>query len=143
MNDDLTVHFERVNKYRFRLAKDFVFYQNRIVPEEMVSHQYFALLPDGRLKIEAGYAWDGASGIVLSQESVLRASLVHDVCYQMMRLGLIDQSNRKAADKLFYDLSIYDQVPVWVAKIYYSVLRAFGAPFAAKGSEKPCKVEVI
>jgi hypothetical protein len=53
---------------------------------------WLELWPDGTLVISPGYAWDGASGPTYDSKSSMRASLVHDALYQLMRLGLLSQS---------------------------------------------------
>ena len=56
------------------------------------------------LVIAARYAWDGASGPTFDSPSTMRASLVHDALYQLMRLGGLPLSAKRASDQLFYDL---------------------------------------
>ena len=55
---------------------------------------------NGILQIERGYAWDGPSGPTVDTKTFMRASLVHDALYQMIRLGVLDKSLREHADKL-------------------------------------------
>ena len=65
---------------------------------------------DGSLSIQAGYAWDGPSGPTQDSPGLMRASLVHDALYQLMRLGLLDKVNREAADKLYQRLCLEDGI---------------------------------
>ena len=59
----------------------------------------------------------------------MRASVVHDALYQLMRhLHLSAKMHRKAADQLFKDLCIADGVPRLVAHLYYKGLRWGGKP---------------
>jgi hypothetical protein len=54
-----------------------------------VEHRLFRLTPDGWLTIFADYPWDGPSGPTIDTPSFMRGSLVHDVLYEMLRLGLL------------------------------------------------------
>ena len=45
----------------------------------------YITLDAGVLTIHAGYAWDGASGPVVDTVNSIRATLVHDAVYQLMR----------------------------------------------------------
>ncbi len=62
----------------------------------------------GMMCISKGYAWDGASGPTIDSESSMRASLVHDALYQLMREKKIPTLLRKYADTIFYDLCLED-----------------------------------
>jgi len=56
------------------------------------------LTSDGRLTIQRGYCWDGASGPTLDTASTMRASLVHDALYQLLREGQLPRWYRYKAD---------------------------------------------
>jgi len=60
------------------------------------------------LTANAYYAWDGASGPTIDSPSTMRASLVHDALYQLIRLGALPRSAKGAADQLLHDLLIED-----------------------------------
>ena len=45
-------------------------------------------------------AGDGPSGPAIDTKNFMRASLVHDALYQLMRLGTLDKSRRQYADRL-------------------------------------------
>jgi hypothetical protein len=59
---------------------------------------------DSTLIIRRGYAWDGASGPTWDTLEAKRASLVHDVLYQMISEGQLPLPAREQADQLFLDL---------------------------------------
>ena len=79
------------------------------------------------LYISARYAWDGASGPTFDDKTNMRASLVHDALYQLMREGLLDRKCRKYADQLFRDICIQDGMGKFRAWYYYQAVRIFGA----------------
>ena len=81
------------------------------------------LAEDGTVTINDGYAWDGASGAI-DTKSIMRASLVHDALYQMIREGL--PIVRKEADKEFYRIMREDGM-WWIrAQYIYWAVRLFG-----------------
>jgi len=70
--------------YKYQLAEDFHI-QTFIKPENKVNNQFISLDKKGNLVVKSGYAWDGVSGPVIDTSNNLRASLVHDALYQLMR----------------------------------------------------------
>ncbi len=91
---------------------------------------YVYLYPKGRLTIQKGYRWDGASFIAIDTEDFMRASLFHDALYQLMREGLLDRKHRKAADKLMYRLCVEDGM--WKIRAWwcYCFVRMFAGKCA-------------
>lgn len=69
-----------------------------IIPEKRIVTDYIRLELDGCMNIESGYAWDGPSGPALDTKNFMRASLVHDAGYQLMRMRELDQNRRSAVD---------------------------------------------
>ena len=95
-----------------------------------------SLDPGGLLVIEAGYAWDGPSGPAIDTPDFMGASLIHDVLYQMIRLGELPESWRKFADEIMWLLcrgAGMSRVRAWWC--YYGVRE--GAGFAARPSAEP------
>ncbi len=94
-------------------------------------HAMCTLQADGRLWISRGYAWDGPSGPTLDTKTFMRASLVHDALYQLLRetdFGRPDQRERrrKLADDVLLDICIEDGMWKWRARWVYAALRAAG-----------------
>ena len=69
--------------FRFQLAEAFICHTP--ITEACPGNHFVGLALDGTLTIAAGYAWDGASGPIAQGPEVIRASLVHDALYQLMR----------------------------------------------------------
>jgi hypothetical protein len=88
---------------------------------------WLALDGEGLLTIRAGYAWDGASGPVLHTPDNMRASLIHDAYYQLIRLGLIYAAYRAAADRVYRRVCIESGMTEARAQSHYNALRLFGA----------------
>lgn len=66
--------------------------------------EYIELTVGGLLIIDAGYAWDGASGTTIDTKTSMRGSLVHDAFYQLIRMKLLPYSERCKVDDLFYKI---------------------------------------
>lgn len=80
---------------------------------------------NGLLVIHPGYTWDGATGGI-DTDNFMRASLVHDALYDLMRWGSLPSSYRKNADKLLRDICIEDGMSKWRAWRSYMYVRVFG-----------------
>lgn len=116
--------------YKYQLTTDYRA-STKIKPREAVDGRFIALDMDGNLTVKSGYAWDGVSGPVLDTEENLRASLVHDALYQLMRNRDVSVKDyRDKADKLFRNMCKDDGVPPLVAKAYYEALKILGKPSA-------------
>lgn len=88
------------------------------------------------LTIEKGYAWDGASGPTWDSKSSMRASLVHDALYQLMRVGVLPESARPAADDELYNIGLEDgmfRARIWA---WRKGVRWAAGGAAKKGTER-------
>ena len=121
--------------YKYQLAKDYV--QPITIKRMEVDHDFIKLTKGGTLTVKKGYAWDGPSGPLADTKEHMRASLVHDALYQLMRNGdLNTEGHRKKADKLFAVMCKEDGVWAPIAASYYAALQAFGKPSAKPESKK-------
>jgi len=108
-----------------------------IRPNSNIETDFIHLDITGNLLVKKGYAWDGPSGPVIDTEENMRASLVHDALYQLMRnKELNTRTHRKAADQLFKDICKKDGVSNFTASAYYKALRKFGKPAASPQNKK-------
>ena len=98
--------------------------------------QYIWLGVDGLLQIAPGYCWDGPSGPVIDRPSTMRAALVHDALYQLIRNGVVAQAWRPQADELFRRICVEDGVWPWLARVYCVGLGRFGASAASSRNVK-------
>lgn len=60
---------------------------------------FVGIAPDGALTGAAGYAWDGATGVPVQLKSMVRAALLHDMGYQLIREGVVPQERRIDFDR--------------------------------------------
>ena len=123
-------------EYKYQLASEYRI-KIKILPATDIATDFIDLSIDGELKINKHYAWDGPSGPVIDTKENLRASLVHDALYQLMRLEkLKSRTYRKTADKIFRNICKKDGVPSISANIYYKALRRFGKPATSPENKK-------
>ncbi len=122
--------------YKYQLASDYGI-KITILPAEDIVTDYIELARDGELTVKKGYAWDGPSGPVIDTTENMRASLVHDALYQLMRnKELNTRTHRKAADELFRDICKEDGVSSFRANVYYKALRKHGKTAASPQNKK-------
>ena len=124
------------SEYKYQLAEDFGV-KISIQPVQDIVTNFIELQTNGKLTVKKGYAWDGPSGPVIDTNQNLRASLVHDALYQLMRHQLLNsRAHRKTADELFRDMCKQDGVSNIRANMYYKALRRFGKPAASPENKK-------
>ena len=129
--------------YKYQLTQDVVITLPWVTSDSMwqtkVSVPFLTLGPLGILTIRAGYAWDGPSGPTIDTKDFMRASLVHDALYQLLRQGYLGRSVssawRKHADKLLRQMCIEDGMPKWRAAYAYWAVRNFG--WSSSENKKP------
>ena len=122
--------------YKYQLANSYKINVS-IKPNTDIDTDFISLDTSGNLLVKKGYTWDGPSGPVIDTDENMRASLVHDALYQLMRNEKLSaRSHRKAADQLFKAICKDDGVSNLRASIYYKALRKFGKPAASPQNKK-------
>jgi hypothetical protein len=125
--------------YKYQLAENYEL-KIPIKPDADIDSMFITLDRQGNLQVKAGYAWDGTSGPVIDTPFNLRASLVHDALYQLMREKTLSaKEDKDKADKLFKKLAKEDGVPAPVAQVYYEALKKLGKPATKPESSKALK----
>jgi hypothetical protein len=121
----MAIFYKKRRTYKYFLASSYRFATGWQLPTT-INGPFLQLDADGTLHIAAKYAWDGASGPMPEMRSILRASLVHDALYQLMREDYLDQSHRAAADEILYQLCRSDGMNILLAYWVYFCVRCFG-----------------
>ncbi|GAD79673.1 DUF1353 domain-containing protein [Vibrio ezurae] len=122
--------------YKYQLAEECVF-KLAIFPPQPIEMEFIRLSVDGWLTIRSGYAWDGPSGPVVDTTQNMRASLIHDALYQLLRCQYLPAEEKDAADKVFQQICIDDGVNELTAHMYYLGLKLGGKPASAPSNKKP------
>lgn len=121
--------------YKYQLQSDYTI-RTGIRTEGELMAPFLRMSPDGELTISRGYAWDGASGPTADTLDSMRGSLIHDALYQLMRLGLLERTQRDAVDKLFLDVLIEDGMSEFRANLWYQAVRSFAGRSATAACER-------
>jgi hypothetical protein len=129
--------YKKIRAYKYELAEITI----ADVPEVSdlnINHPYFSI-SNGKLVAVVGYAWDGASGPTIDDNTNLEPSLVHDVLYQAIREGLLPISRRDTCDRIFKRLCLEHGMASFRAEYYYLALKYFGES-SAKKDESEMKI---
>ena len=121
--------------YKYQLA-DTITFSVPVFVSQSIDAGYIFLNPKGVLVIYKGYAWDGASGPTYDDRYNMRASLVHDALYQLMRMDLLSKEYREVADHIMYTILLEDGMLRLRAKYYYWAVRKFAGKFADSKNRK-------
>ena len=121
--------------YKYQLAEDYK-HQLRIFGFD-IKTAFLILTPAGLLIIKVGYAWDGPSGPTWDSLNSMRASLVHDALYQLMRERHLPLSYRGYADKVLYDTCI--EAGMWKVRagVWHWAVSRFAGPAAMPENRHP------
>ncbi|MAF83077.1 MAG: DUF1353 domain-containing protein [Gammaproteobacteria bacterium] len=122
--------------YKYQLAEGYEI-NTLIRPKADINTEFIRLDVAGDLLVKKSYAWDGPSGPVKDTQENMRASLVHDALYQLMRNNhLKARTWRKAADVQFMEICKEDGVSSRTASLWYRGLRRYGKPSASPENKK-------
>lgn len=122
--------------YKYQLVEGYEI-NISIRPKAAIKTEFICLDTAGNLLVKKAYAWDGPSGPVKDTKKNMRASLVHDALYQLMRVAELNaRTHRKAADVEFREICKADGVSSRTANLWYRGLRRFGKPAANPENKK-------
>ena len=103
-----------------------------VVPYKPINLAFVTMDMEGNLAALLGYAWNGASGPTWDTLNSMIGSLIHDIGYQLIRLGLIDPKYKEYFDQILHDLCTEDGMYSWRADYWRWAVLKFGA-----GSTRP------
>lgn len=110
-----------------------------VKPDQDIHTDYIVLTTEGRLTIQQGYAWDGPSGPAFDTHNFMRASLVHDALYQLIRDNHLLADRRNMADRLLQRMCREDGMSGVRAWWVYVGVRFGGGPSVDPSSRKPVR----
>jgi len=96
-----------------------------------VESDYYSLDVAGWLSLKKGYAWNGATAAIDS-EDFMNASAIHDAFYQMIAQGELPEAERISADEELRRFCIAAGMTRLRAQYVYLAVRVFGGFFARK-----------
>jgi hypothetical protein len=114
--------------YKYQLAEN---YRVQIpIIGRTISQGPIKLTTQGWLTIRKGYAWDGPTWAI-DTKNFMRASLIHDALYQLIREKRLAPSQRELADKILWVMCIEDGMWRIRAELVYFFVSRFGGPAAS------------
>lgn len=134
----MTGRIKYVDGFKYRLVEPYEI--SLPIYGHSIDADYLDLNAAGRLLIRAGYAWDGPSGPTVDRRNTLRASLVHDALYQLLRLGVIDPHYKRTADDMFRQLLLEDGMNSVRAWAYWKAVSLFGGAATRPSAERQPKL---
>ena len=123
------------SRWKYQLLRKFKIQLDKTFDSGRGIDGFIFLNKAGLLTIYKGYCWDGASGPTIDTKSTMRASLVHDALYQLMRAGKLKIDYRDWADRWLRDLGIKDGMFRWRAWAWYYAVRRFSEKYAKPQKE--------
>lgn len=94
-------------KWKWELIE---YYHHKIcIKGEEVNHKYFTLSKEGKIILKCGYAIDGLTGAI-DTNNAMRAAFVHDMGCQAINEGLLHHKYRKVFDDEFRIICLKDGV---------------------------------
>lgn len=117
------MEYETLKNWKYRIRKSFSI-QTNIKPTKTIRSTFSTLTPTGRLYINKGFCWDGATG-GRDTKNIMRASCIHDGFCNFQQKGLLTVDQRKQADKLLYKLMKEDGMSEFRANIIYQAVRRY------------------
>lgn len=122
--------------YEYQLEKSFEILTG-IVPLQEGGNDFVKINKSGILTLSRGYAWDGPSGPAIHTPNFLRGSLVHDALYQLIRMGVLDETfHRLQADKLLKELVLEDGMNSLRAWWVFKAVHWFGGVYMRNRSDE-------
>ena len=130
------IAYRELPRWKYRLETTYRL-ETDLRPTRAHSTGFVRLDVDGVLEVRAGYSWDGPSGPTRDVPEWMRASLVHDAIYQLLRETGLDQAFRLPADRLMREQLLEDGMRPAKAAIAYYGVRWFGKTSAAPRRRSP------
>ena len=117
--------YRSIKRYKYQLIAPHS-YQVDIFPTIGIETEFLRLDQTGLLTIKKYYAWDGPSGPTFDTETFLRASLVHDALYQLIRTRQLRPNFRRSADRILKKICLEDGMSKFRAWYVFKAVRLFG-----------------
>lgn len=123
-------HIKYKDGYKYQLAENYDYhtaiYWTVQTQNGPVGNDWVKIYPNGLVSISKGYAWDGPSGPTIDTKGFMRASLVHDALYQLMREGFLDEKWKDEADNTLKRICKEDGMSDFRAWYVHLAVQKFG-----------------
>lgn len=131
--------YRKISSYKYQLVEP-----ERVFTKDLpdIDHDIWVSIKREIMTISEGYMWDGAT-VAIDTEAFMRASLVHDALYQLIREGRLDKSYKGYADNLMHQICLEDgmsRIRAWY--VYLGVKWGGGKSIKAKSKGEANEVVV-
>jgi Protein of unknown function (DUF1353) len=130
--------YRELRAYKYELVRPYE--QETGIAGYDVSTPFLKLTLTGRLEIRRAYAWNGPVVPAVDTLNFMRASLVHDALYQLIRLRKLPPSCRRRADVLLRDMCRQDGMSALRAWWTHLAVKWCGGLAARPGAGSPEKI---
>lgn len=121
--------------FEYQLVADYAV-QLDFAPKKDIKTEYINFNVLGVLTVKKGFAWDGPSGLTIDTKSSMRAALIHDALYALLRGRLLPPGRRKDADEVLYKTGLEDGMFKWRIAAWYRAVRIGAGPAADPANRK-------
>jgi hypothetical protein len=136
----MAIHYRKLKEYKYQLMENYEIEISMSASTDIKS-DFIKLSKDGDLTISKGYSWDGPSGPTVDTKNFMKAALVHDALYQLMRQGHLDyKAVRSKADLLLRKMCIEVGMSSFRAWYVHLALKLFGEKNARPKKNKKSKL---
>ena len=117
---------------KYQLTEEGVFFLGFSPPRDIIT-EYVRFYRSGKLVLAKSYAWNGPSGPTIDDETNIQGSACHDAGYQLIQLGLLDESTyRPLFDRAMSDICAIDGMGFFRAALYWAGVRLCGENYARR-----------
>ena len=110
-----------------------------IITGYIIDEKFYSLDLNGNLTIYAGYAWDGATGAIDTDDFIV-ASLVHDIFCELINAGILPPEEQARADEQMRIIQKRYEMHSWRRFYTYMMVRTYQL---AKRRKQPKKIYEI
>lgn len=116
--------YRNLKKYKYQL------YEHTSIITKLegycITTKFISLTKEGTLHIQNGYCWDGPSGPSIDTKTFMRASLFHDVGYQLIRMKKLPIDTKPIIDNLLRSIALEDGMCKFRAWYAFKAVNVFG-----------------
>lgn len=117
--------YQELGGWKYRIIQPLII-ETDIIPPKPIKTNFSALYMNGKLSIEKGFCWDGASG-GFDTANFMRASLIHDCfCNWMVQDLLPYNPYWDKADALLRKIALEDGMSKFRANYVYQAIKYHG-----------------
>ena len=116
------MEYESLRDWKYRVLKGFT-HKTDIKPTTALVSSFSSLGTDGLITVEKGFCWDGMSGGVDTENSML-ASLLHDIGCNYRAAGWLTDKEIDQFDDLYHTVCLEEGMSKFRASLQFAAISA-------------------